>query len=49
MFTRNFKNIVAEFYYDPIDKTYTFIRYFKFQAQVSEIVLLKDNFVTIGN
>lgn len=49
MFLRNNKNIVAEFNYDPIDKTFTFIRYFKFQAGVSEIVLLKDNFVAIGN
>lgn len=49
MFIRNNKNIVAEFNYDPIDKTYTFIRYFKFHAGVSEIILLKDNFVAIGN
>lgn len=48
MFTTNNRNIIAEFYYDPVDKVHTFIRYFKFQAGITEMILLQNNFVTVG-
>lgn len=49
LFYRNRKNVIAEFNYKLTQTSLTFLRYFKFTAAITEMHILQNYFMVLGN
>jgi hypothetical protein len=49
MFFRNNRNIIIELSYDHVQRSWAFIRYFKFKADINEMHLMDNHFIVLGH
>ena len=49
LFNHNYQSVIAEFFYEHVNESWKFIRYYKFNIVVSEIHIVNDIVLIVGD